>query len=296
MDLRQLRSFVVLAEELHFGRAASRLGIAQPSLSQQLQQLEAELDIALVERTSRRVCLTEAGSVLLRGANRTLAEADRAATAVHDLRSGRAGRLVIGSLGAGLNGPLPDILRLVRAGGAPFTIHARHFGDSASQERELLAGTLDVALLREVAHHRAIESREILSEPFVAYVPADDPLAARGQISLADLASHPFVLWPRHLGESFYDIIIDACSRHGFTPAIAGVGDSLEAQLALVAAGLGVSIQAASNQSLSRAGVTMVRLPPADISARLRVAYHKWRRPPALTQFLSALRETFGQT
>jgi DNA-binding transcriptional LysR family regulator len=289
MDLRQLRSFVVLAEELHFGRAASRLGITQPSLSQQLQQLEIELGMALVERTSRRVSLTEAGSVLLQGANRTLAEANRAAAAVHDLRSGRAGRLVIGSLGAGLNGPLPGILRRARASGTPFTIHARHFADSASQERELLAGTLDIALLREVSHHRAIESRELLSESFVAYVPSGDPLAAHSQISLDDLADHPFVLWPRHLGESFYDIIIDACHRHGFTPVIAGVGDSLEAQLALVAAGVGVSVQAASNESLARTGATMVRLAPTGISAQLRVAYNKWRQSPAITQFLSAL-------
>lgn len=289
MDLRQLRSFVVLAEELHFGRAASRLGITQPSLSQQMQQLEAELGMPLVERTSRRVSLTAAGSILLQGADRTLAEAERAVAAVQDLRSGRSGRLVIGSLGAGLNGPLPEILRRARASGASFTTHVRHFADSASQERELLAGNLDIGLLREVAHHRAIESRELLSESFVAYVPSGDRLATRNQISLGELADHPFVLWPRHLGESFYDTVIAACSRHGFTPVIDGIGDSLEAQLALVAAGVGVSVQAASNESLTRAGVTIVRLAPADISAQLRVAYHRWRQSPTVIQFLSAL-------
>ncbi|MCO1574342.1 LysR family transcriptional regulator [Crossiella sp. SN42] len=290
MEFRQLRSFVVLAEELHFGRAAARLGIAQPSLSQQLQQLETELATTLVHRTSRHVTLTEAGELLLRGAHRTLAEAERAVDAVHDLKAGRLGRLVIGSLGAGLNGPLPGVIRRLRQANDKVTVELRQFSDSASQERGLLDGTLDIAVLRQVAGDRAIVTRQLLTEPFLVYLPSDHRFAGRAELRLAELAEETFVSWPRHLGPSFHDLVTDACHQHGFTPAIEGLGDSLVAQLALVAAGVGVCVQALSNATLRREGTTVVPLRPSDITAQLHLAYRHWHHDtPVVDAFLACL-------
>ncbi|WP_405064427.1 LysR substrate-binding domain-containing protein [Kribbella sp. NBC_01505] len=292
MDLRQLRSFVVLAEELHFGRAAARLGITQPSLSGQLQQLEAELGTTLVYRTSRQVNLTEAGETLLAGAHRTLAEADRTSGAVRDLTAGNVGRLVVGALGAGLNGPLPTIIRRLRARNAKLLVELRHFSDSTSQERGLLAGTLDIAVLRQVSGDRAIVTRKLFDEPFLVYLPQDHRLAARAEVALAELAEETFVSWPRHFGPAFHDLITDACHLHGFTPAVEGLADSLQGQLALVAAGVGVCVTAMSNASLHRSGVVVVPLRADDLCAPLHVAYRRWHQHnPAIDSFLECLPE-----
>jgi len=291
MNLRHFEAFVVLAEELHFGRAASRLGITQSALSQLVGRLENDLGTQLVVRTSREVGLTEAGEIFLAPAQQALVEADRARSLVDDYKAGKVGRLTVGSLGAGLNGPLTDVIDLFRARSPHGLIELRHYPDSASQERGLIAGTLDVAVIRRVVNDRALEARELLRETFVAFVPRGHRLEGRDLVSLAELADEAFVLWPRELGSSYYDLVVDACRARGFEPRIEGFGTSLEAQLTLVAAGVGVSVQSVANQAIAREGTVTVPVEPADLRASLWVAYPRWNRSATARLFVEAIDE-----
>jgi DNA-binding transcriptional LysR family regulator len=295
MHVRHLESFLVLADQLHFGRSAAMLGISQSALSQQLQRLEDEVGVQLVVRTSREVTLTEAGVMLLEPARAVIASVDRADAVVSDFREGRSGRVVVGSLGAGLNGPLADIIRGFRTSHPSSSIELRHTRDGVPQERALLAGELDVAIVRRVVEDRLIDSVRLLVEPFVVYVPSDHALAGRVSIDLAELAAETFVLWPRRLGAAFYDLVVDACRAAGFTPIVGSQGDTLEAQLALVAAGCGVSIQASTNGSISRPGVRCVPLRREDLQVGLWCAWRRGAVSPVVRSFLDSALAYAGQ-
>lgn len=294
MQLRQLEIFSVLADELHFGRAAARLRISQSALSQQLQKLEVSLGSRLVLRTSREISLTEAGTLFLEPARQTLATADRAELLLQDYKAGRTGRIVIGSLGAGLNGPLPEIIRRFRITSPTSVIELRHFRDSTSQEHAILTGALDAAILRRVANHRSIRTVKLLDESFVVFFPNHHRLAGRSLVSLAELTEENYVLWHRHFGSSFYDLIIDACREHGFQPNIEAFGDTLEAQLALVAGGVGICIQSASHASITRIGVKSVPLDPRDIGASLWFAHRRWHDSPVVAKLVEVVADGAG--
>ncbi|TDE11227.1 LysR family transcriptional regulator [Jiangella asiatica] len=294
MQLRQLEIISVLADELHFSRAAQRLGISQSALSQQLHKFETELGVRLVTRTSREISLTEVGEQVLEAARQTLAAVDRTRVIVDDHLAGRTGRMVIGSLGAGLNGPLPGILRKFRQVSPRSVIELIHSRDSATQERGILSGELDAAVVRRVANIRSLETTKILDESFVVYLPDDHRLAARTTISLGELFDESYVFWHRHLGSSFYDLLIDGCRAQGFEPRIEALGDTLEAQLALVAAGIGISIQAASMASIARSGTVAIPLDPADLRAGLWFAYRRWNRSALVENFLSVAKDVVG--
>ncbi|WP_457967051.1 LysR substrate-binding domain-containing protein [Arthrobacter sp. D1-29] len=291
MQLRQLEIFSVLADELHFGRAAARLRISQSALSQQLQKLEASLGAQLVFRSSRDISLTEAGTLFLEPARQTLATADRAQLLLQDHKAGRTGRIVIGSLGAGLNGPLPEIIRKFRSRSPASIIELKHFRDSASQEHAILTGALDAGILRRVVNDRSIRAVKLLDESFVVFFPNQHRLADRRMVSLSELTEENYVIWHRHFGSSFYDLIIGACHEHGFQPNIEGLGDTLEAQLALVAAGVGICIQSESHASITRLGVTSVPLDPRDLGAALWFGYRRWQDSPVVAKLIEVIDE-----
>lgn len=295
MNLRQLEVFSALADELHFGRAALKLRVSQSALSQQLQKLENDLGVQLVIRTSREITLTEAGALLLEPARQTLVSADRVTSLIEDFKAGRTGRVVIGSLGAGLNGPLPAIIRRFNELLPGSVVELFHSRESASQERAVLTGEYDAAVVRRVANERSIESLRLLDETFIVYLPDTHPLAGRQVVSLADLASEVFVFWHRRLGATFYDLIVDGCRARGFEPTVHSLGDTLEAQLALVAAGLGVSVQAASHSSVSRAGTVAVAIEPEELRVALWYAYRKGGRSVTAEAFLRAACEISAQ-
>lgn len=287
MNLRHLRSFLVLAEDLHFGRAAKRIGIAQPSLSQQIRALEDDLGVVLLTRTSRVVELSAAGEALVEGARTICGEADRARATVRDVMDGRSGRLVVGSVGAGFNGLLVPVLRRLRLDAPDLRITLRHLPSAPRLLRQLQHGLLDLALLRGAPTLPGMRARTLFDEPFIAYLPDHHRLAhGTGDLALGDLRDEPFVLWPREVGPAYYDTVIAGCRRRGFTPTIGAEGDSLEAQLCLVAAGSGVSVQAASNATLQRAGTVVRRLRADDLRCTLDIAYIAHRNAAAVETFL----------
>lgn len=279
-------AFVALAGELNFGRAAKRLGITQPALSQKLQRLERELDTQLVIRTSREISLTAIGELYLNACRRTLAEAERASETVSDANRGLLGRLIIGCLAAGANGQLPDLIRNFRARAPRHFVELHHFPDSAAQERNLLSGSLDIAVVRSIANDQAIVTRKLSDDEFVVYMPQEHHLAQRSSIKLTELANEPMVLFPRRDGPAYFDLIIQSCRNVGFEPRIEAYGTSLEAQLGLVAAGLGVSLQAESNRSIHRAGVNCVPLEKGDLVSPLWIAYRRWHRNALVDTFV----------
>jgi DNA-binding transcriptional LysR family regulator len=286
MDLKSMLAFRTLADELHFSRAAELLGISQPALSQQMQRLESELDSELFVRTSRAVRLTQIGELFLESCRRTLAEADRARATVKDAREGIMGRLVIGCLGAAANGPLPGMVRAFLDEEPRRAVELRHFVDSGEQERALIAETIDVGFVRSIGLVDQVEGIHVLDEPFIVFVPESHPFAGRSRVGLAELRDESMIFWPRSMAPSYYDMIIGGCRRAGFDPRISGYATSLESQLALVAAGLGVTLQSESNGHLSRDGVVTVELDAPDFRTALWLIYPRWHRSRLTDRFI----------
>ena len=286
MELRALRSFLAVAEELHFGRAAERVGVSQPSLSQHIARLEAELETALFQRTSRRVRLTPAGAALVPGARRALIEVQRGARAARDAAGGSTGELVIGALGSALNGMLPALVRVFTAQAPDVAIDIRQL-DTAEQLAALQDRRLDVGFTRSAEPALGLVVTSVAEEPLVAVLPADHPLAAGATVALEALADQPFVLWPRQTSVGFYDEVITACRHAGFSPHIKFEGRGAETLLGLVAAGLGVSIQPEPYRNLARTGVAFRPLAAPAPTTTLQVAHRRGDPAPVVRRFLA---------
>lgn len=261
MELRHVRSFLALVEERHFGRAAARLHIAQPALSQQIKQLERDLGTVLFTRSTRRVELTEAGADLTAYARSILAEVERAEAHMAMLASGHAGRVSIGFVGTATYDVLPQVARTVRAE-LPAVSLELHGELLAPQLVEgLLDGAYDLALFRPgPAGHCGVRVVPLRTERLVAVLPSHHPLAGRRGIPLAALADEPFVVHPSRERSSMHERVLAACARAGFEPAtLVEVGET-STLVVFVAAGHGVALVPESVQSLRVDGVTYLPL------------------------------------
>jgi DNA-binding transcriptional LysR family regulator len=279
MDLRTLECFLLLSDELHFGRAARRAGITQPALSHQIRRLEDELGVVLFERTSRRVSLTDAGTALITGARRVLADAERARRHCHEAAAGGAGQLALASIGAALNSIVPGFVRALRQERPGIAIHLTQM-DTRVSLGALRDGRVDVAIVRSSPEVQGIAVRDLVAEPMIAALPHGHPLAGRGPIDVADLRGEDFVLWPRSVSESFHDQVIGVCQRAGYSPRVVMEGTDIETQLGLVSAGIGVSLQPAGFAALRRVGVTFARLAPPVPTSMVQLAWLE-REPSA---------------
>jgi DNA-binding transcriptional LysR family regulator len=254
MELHHLRDFVAVAEELHFGRAARRLHMAQPPLSQQVRRLEAELGTPLFVRSRRHVALTAAGAALLPHARRALQAAEQGVEAARRAARGETGRIALGFVGSAMAGPLPAILRAFRAE-CPDVELALHQMTTAAQAGALRAGELDLGCLRPPLRDPGVALAPILTEALAVALPAGHPAAGQDPVNLATLAAAPFVAPPRPEGEAFADHVSAACAAAGFQPTVAQVATEMSTLLGLVAAGLGVALVPASLASQPRPGV-----------------------------------------
>lgn len=260
MELRQVRSFLAVAEECHFGRAAARLHIAQPALSQQIKQLEHELGITLFHRSTRRVELTEAGRHLI-GYARTLdAEAERARLHMTELATGHAGRVSVGFIGTATYDVLPRVARTVRTQLPQITLELRGELLAPQLADGLRTGAYDLAVFRPGADTEDFAVTPLRSEPLVAVLPAQHPLAAEPRIPLEALADETFVIHTAQPRSAMYDRVLSACAHAGFQPAsLIEVGET-STLVVLVAAGHGVALVPQSVQSLRLDGVTYTPL------------------------------------
>ena len=220
LPLPQLHAFVVLAEELHFGHAATRLGIAQPPLSQQIRRLEDKVGYALFSREPGRIGLTPAGRELLPAARHALTDLADGLTAARQVGGGRAGRLRIGFAASVALTVLPGLLRTFRGRFPAVDLDIREM-TTTPQLAALREGSIDIGLLREPPPHDAeLGFETVLDEPFVAVLPSSHPLATQRAVRVEQLVNCPFVLLPRTVGPSLYDQITNLCIAAGFTPQV----------------------------------------------------------------------------
>lgn len=269
MELRHLRSFTVLADERHFGRAATRLHIAQPALSQQIKQLERELGISLFTRSTRRVEPTEAGLRFAEHARTVLGDVARAEADMEQLASGHAGRVSVGFIGTATYDVLPKVARAVRRElpGVELELH----GELLSPQ--LVAGlgdhTYDLALIRptplrpDPLNSGDLTLQPLRSERLVAVLPSGHALAGRRRIPLSALSDEAFVMHPSGHRSSMHARVLEACAKVGFTPdPVLEVGETATL-VVFVAAGLGVALVPEPVRSLGLDGVSYVALSDA---------------------------------
>ncbi|MBG7004734.1 LysR family transcriptional regulator [Pseudomonas aeruginosa] len=248
MELRHLRYFIAVAEELHFGRAAERLGISQPPLSQQIQALEEEIGPRLFERTNRRVELTDAGRLFLDESRQVLAQVDKAVLLARRAHLGELGELKIGfTSSAPFTSTIPSSIHAFRKAYPEVHLDLQEMS-SRQVLRALLEESLQVGVIRPLALPDTVHSVELFREPLVAVLRADHPLAAGSEdgLAIAALAEEPFVFFPRSYGTGLYDQVIALTRQAGFSPRIAQEASEAMTIIGLVSAGLGVSILPAS--------------------------------------------------
>ncbi|KSJ20918.1 LysR family transcriptional regulator [Pseudomonas aeruginosa] len=248
MELRHLRYFIAVAEELHFGRAAERLGISQPPLSQQIQALEEEIGARLFERTNRRVELTDAGRLFLDESRQVLAQVDKAVLLARRAHLGELGELKIGfTSSAPFTSTIPSSIHAFRKAYPDVHLDLQEMS-SRQVLKALLDESLQVGVIRPLALPDAVHWVELFREPLVAVLRADHPLAAGSEdgLAIAALAEEPFVFFPRSYGTGLYDQVIALTRQAGFSPRIAQEASEAMTIIGLVSAGLGVSILPAS--------------------------------------------------
>lgn len=243
MELRQLRYFVAVARESHFTRAAERLGIAQPPLSQQIQALERELGVALFDRSNRHVALTAAGVTLLTRVEPLLAALEETQRAVQTVADEERGQVTVAALPTAAGVLFPPALIRFRARYPHIALRVAE-GGSTTVARFVRAGEADFGVLRLpiAAPALAIEPLLPREEDYVLVVAPHHPLARRKCVPLAALADEPFLLTDRTEGAARYDALIAACQAAGFTPRVICDGARYETIVRLVAAGLGVTL------------------------------------------------------
>ena len=254
MELRHLRYFVTLAEELHFGRAAERLHIAQPPLSQQIRQLENELGFELFHRTKRKVELSEAGEVFLVEVQQIFRQLEQAIFLGRQISRGEIGKLVIGFVSSAAYNILPDFLLHFRHNNPNINLEL-HELTTDEQLRWLQSGRVDVGFIRPPVDENTYESKIIFQESLIIALPENHLLANQEKVSLQSLKNESFILFPRLLAPGLYDLIISFCQKNGFSPKVTQEAIQMQTIVSLVAAEIGVAIVPESLQNLQRTGV-----------------------------------------
>jgi DNA-binding transcriptional LysR family regulator len=265
MELRHLRYFRMVATELHFGRAAEKLHIAQPPLSKQIQDLEAELGFELFTRTKRSVALTPAGQAFLIEVIQIFQQLDRSIDIGRKTSRGELGQISIGFVGSATYNILPVMLQQFRDRYPHVQIELHEL----TTDRQLIwlrEGRIDIGLIRPPIVERDLASQVIFQESLVIALPINHHLALADSIDITGLATEPFILFPRQLAPGLYDPIIAICQAAGFSPQVVQECIQMQTIVSLVSANMGVSILPASIQSAHRQGVVYK---PIQVSTEL---------------------------
>lgn len=278
-ELRHLRYFVAVAEELHFGRAAERLHMSQPPLSMQIQALERSLGVQLLVRTQRQVSLTRAGEAFLRESRQILSRLEAAGRLARRVSRGEVGELAVGFVSSADYNVLPPLLREFRQR-APEVRLTLHESTTDRQLESLVQGRLDVGFVLPPVEDPRIAYRALHREPLLAALPSAHALARRrGPVPMARLADQPFILFPRELAPGLYDDIVSFCRSAGFSPRVEQEAVQMQTIVSLVSADMGVALIPASLVHLGRTGVTYKPLREAAPLTEIGIA---WRRDDPL--------------
>ncbi|MFI0446328.1 LysR substrate-binding domain-containing protein [Actinomadura sp. 6N118] len=286
VEIRQARYFVAVAEELHFGRAAKRLQMSQPPLSQAIKQLEQQLGCELLHRTQRSVALSPAGAVFLDHCRALIRHAEEAEAAARQAATGRGGRLSLGAVASAFSWPLPLVLERFHEALPDVEIRTQEI-DTHEAAVGLLDRSLDWAIVRQTAPVRGTTATLLFADRFVAALPLHHPAAdATGPLGLADLAGGPWVWLHRHISPDYHDAMATMCRAAGFSPVPAHWARSVISQIAMVECGLGVTIVPAA-ASASRPAVRFRPLHHATATIDLTAMTRS--NPGALAEHLTAI-------
>jgi DNA-binding transcriptional LysR family regulator len=290
MDRRRLQSFIALAEELHFERAAVRSHITQPAMSQQLRQLEEQVDARLVYRTKRRVSLTQAGEAFLGEARRIVAQMDAAALRARQIDRGEVGELCVGVTAPALYIVFPEIV-------ARFSEKAPHVRLITSemttdeQEGALRSGEIQAGIAHPPLVDDSLVCREIARTAFDIVLSSRNPLAALPTLTLKNLAREQFILFPRRIGPRLYDRILALCGEAGFSPKVILEAYPAQSIVALAACDFGVGFIASEVQHFNRPLAVYRRLSGVAPNITLGVAYRRDDPSPLIRTFEEAALE-----
>lgn len=291
IETRLLESFLVVAEELHFGRAADRLHLTQPPLTRQIQQLEEQLGgVLLFDRRRRRITLTEAGDAFVVEARRLLKQVEAAVERTQRVARGEAGNLRIGFVSTADYSVLPALLREFRTRFP--AIHVDLLESTADEQARLLAeNALDACVVIATKPGPNLASVRLYREPLVAALPKSHPRARRsGALRAKTLAEEPFVFFPRSLAPDLYDTTIAYARKAGFAPRIAQDARQMQTIIGLVAGGLGVSIVPACMRALRRTDVVYKSLSPATPPISTHLVWRADDTSNVLGSFLAVAR------
>jgi len=290
IDLRQMRQFVAVAEELNFRRAAERLNMSQPPLTQAIQRIEEDIGAKLFHRDRRKVTLTRTGEVMLTESHRVLAQADRALAHVKDVARGRLGRVEIGFVLTASYELLPAVSRGFRERNPDIHLEL-HEMTSAEQIAALLDHQIDVAFLRPpLAEIEGLAMESIYSERLVAILPDDHPLAAEERVDLEALDMPLFAMVPTSWYTTFQTRLVRACQRAGLEPEI--INDPVHL-VSMVAAGMGVAIGPHAVTRLRLDGILFKELDglPDTLMMELSIAWRESAVSQATKSFVENARE-----
>lgn len=293
MELRHLRYFIAVAEELHFGRAALQLGISQPPLSQQIQALEEELGVRLFERTNRRVSLSAAGQLFLPEARQVLLRLQQAVQVAQRAQRGELGELKVGfTSSAPFTPTIPRAILAFRRACPEVHLELREFS-SRNVAQAVYDGQLHVGMLRPLGDlPDELEALELFAEPLTVLLPAGHPLAQQqAGIQLAQLAAESFVYFPRTYGTGLYDQLLRLARAAGFTPHIVQEASEAMTLIGLVATGLGVTVLPSSFGRMHIDGVVSRTLLDPGATTAICLVRRRDEQSPLVQRFSALLQQ-----
>lgn len=294
MELRHLRYFVAVAEELNFSRAADRLNIAQPPLSLQIYQLEKELGVQLFFRTKRKVELTASGKILLESTYKILDNINKACETAQQAYRGEIGKITIGFTGTAVFDILPKLMQYYRAR-CPFVDLTVQQLNTENQIQSLLKNEINIGILCAPVKNSDLEFEVIHQDPFVVAFPQNHPLASETtSIEVQELSTELFIMTPRKLGQIYYDNIINICHHAGFSPNIVQEVHELHTALSLVSAGMGITLVPYSIQDFHINGIVYRQLKDPISPLKTALAWRKDERSSIVHNFLSLAKEKFS--
>lgn len=286
-ELRHLRYFCVVADELHFGRAAARLAVSQPALSVQIRRLEALVGGRLLARHSRHVALTDAGRIFADAARRILRDVDAAVDATRQAQSGEVGVLRVGFGPTLMISTLAQVVRSYRARYPGVRMDLRELA-TAEQVAALLRGDLDVGFVRGAETDPRLHVELFAREPLLIALNRDHPLASHARVPLSALANAPWVLFPRAIAPQLHEQVMKRCREAGFTPNVVQESREVYTTVGLVGAGVGVTIVPEAVQRMSWKGVVYKPIPRATV--RLSMVRPSGPERPVVEAFLTMAR------
>ncbi|WP_077321462.1 acetoin biosynthesis transcriptional regulator AlsR [Virgibacillus proomii] len=288
MELRHLRYFIVVAEELHFGKAALRLQMTQPPLSQQIKQLESEIGVTLLNRSKRNVQLTAAGRVFLKQIKEGLSQIDHAVDMAQRTARGELGKLVIGFVGSATYEIMPPIIRHYRNQFPSVKIELRELS-TLYQVNALLNGHIDIGVLHPPLENDKLKVNTVRKSHCVLALPKQHPLTQKNQVYLKDLEKESLIIIAKESWPSLYIKFNFLCEKAGFTPNIDQEATEFQMLLGLVSAGMGVSIVPAATKRLYNLDVVYKKIEDLPMHASWITAHRKDNPNPALKHFIEVL-------